>query len=53
MPYRESLKVNGGPKLVRLHMGLLIGRNIAHWYDFCQIKNAIIALPPQCLINRI
>ena len=35
-----------GPKLVRLHMGILIGSNIAHWYDFCHIKNAKFALPP-------
>ena len=34
-------------------MGLLIVHNIAHWYDFCHIKNAKLALPLQCPIKRI
>ena len=46
MHYRESQKVNGGPKLAWLHMGLLIGSNIAHWNDFCHIKNSKFAFPP-------
>ena len=47
MPYRGSQKVNEGLKLVWLHMGLLIGSNIAHWYDFCHIKNVKFALHPE------
>ena len=45
MPNRDSQKVNRDPKLARLHMGHLIGPNIAHWYDFCHIKNLKFSLP--------
>ena len=41
-------KVNKGPKLVRLHIGLLMGPKIAAWYDFCHIKNLKFACCP-CL----
>ena len=45
-PQREFQMVSGGQKLAWLHMGLLIGLNIAHWYEFCHIKNAKFELPP-------
>ena len=43
-PTSQSIKVNKGPKLGRLHIGLQIGPKIAAWYDFCRIKNLKFAL---------
>ena len=52
-PYRESQKVNGGQKLVRLHMSYLIRPTRAHWYDFCHTKNSKFASPLLPPINRL
>ena len=40
--YREpqnSQMVNRYPKLVKLHIGHLIGPNVVAWYDFSHTKN--------------
>ena len=38
--------LNKGLKLVKLHMGHLIGPKIAAWYDFCHTKNLKFVPPP-------
>ena len=35
---RNGKILNGGPKIVPLHMGHLIGPKIAAWYDFAILK---------------
>ena len=45
-------KIEAGLKLVKLHMGYLIGLNVALWYDFSHTKNLKFVPPPLPSIIR-
>ena len=51
--YWVSQRVKRGPKKFRLHMGNLIGPNIATWYNFCRIKNQKFPLITRVSINIV
>ena len=48
----QKVSKNRSPKSVKLHMGHLIGPNIASTYDFCRTKNRKFA-PPSIIIDAV